>query len=237
MNTIHSRQRAGRNFHPGMTFIATIMLLLALRPAKGAEVVATITGVLQTGADQFHLFGGAPVKGSDKRDLAGMPFTLVLTFDDAKGQSTPPPGFCPNSGSGITGEGASSPGTATLTIGGGTVVIGTRKDSHSAAWRSIDVFCSQSQISFEVHEGNLGWANGKNMVNVTMTPTKGTRSLTQNPDWRAAVTTTAMDNNGGFFLSKPGDFRHEARGVFVVQKLTVIGAKPKSLLNLLTGGK
>jgi len=237
MNTIHSRHKAGRIYRPGMTLIATTMLLLSLRPAHGAEMVATITGVLQTGYDQFHLFGGAPIKGSDKRDLAGMPFTLVLTFDDARGQSTSPPGFCPNSGSGITGEGASSPGIATLTIGGGTVVVGTRKDSHSAAWRSIDVLCSQSQISFEVHEGNLGWANGKNMVNVTMMPAKGTRSLTQNPDWRAPVATTSMDNNGGFFLSRQGDFRHESRGVFDVKKLVVTGAKPKSLLNILTGGK
>lgn len=237
MNTMHSQHKAGRNFRPGMTFIATSLLLLALPPARGADMVATITGVLVTGYDQFHLFGGAPIKGSDKRDLAGMPFTLVYTFDDAKGRSTPPPGYCANSGSGITGEGASSPGTATLTVGGGTVVVGTRKDSHSSAWRSIDVLCSQSQISFEVHEGNGGWANGKNMVNVTMTPTKGTRSLTQNPDWRAPVTTTSMDNNGGFFLSKEGDFRHESRGVFDVKKLIVSGPKLKSLLDVFTGGR
>jgi hypothetical protein len=188
-----------------------------LRPIKAADIVVTVTGTLVGGGDSFPIFDVG-------RSLGGKPFTLVFTFDDAKGEKTPL-ASCAGSASGINGRGANSPGTAVLTVGTKSYTFGTRKDAHSAAWREINSFCSQSLISFEIVEGvepaNLG-------VNIRIHPNPG-KSLTQNPDWRAPVSITDMESfsnmDGGFFISRPGDFYHQAKSAFSFKSLTITGPK------------
>jgi hypothetical protein len=205
---------------PGMTLTIALLLLAALRPAKGAEIVITLTGVIAGGYDQFPLFGvGTKLRGNAGWDLKGQPFTLVYTFDDTKGKPTPPEN-CAGAASGIKGDFDSSPGVVTLTIGEKSVTVGTRKDSHSGIWREINSSCSQSMMGLEVMEGG-GWSNGNNIFNIRVMPVQGGRSLTQNPDWKAPLTVTNPDNSGVFVISRRGDFGHEVKGSLDIKKMVI----------------
>jgi hypothetical protein len=219
MNAIRVPKRAG--LRSGKTLTALFLLLMTLRPAKGAEILITVTGVIYKGYDQFHMFGVGKVQGgTDSLDLKGEPFTLVFTFDDAKGKPELP-NLCKDSGTGITGRFATSPGKAVLTIGTGSFTFGTLKESISSAWRSILGPCSTSSITAEVHDGE-GFDNGKSIINVSLFPAKPMTSLTQKPDWRSPLSVTEnLNNSGGFFISKRGDFRHEAKADFDVKSVTV----------------
>jgi hypothetical protein len=216
MNAIRVSKPVGRRF--GTLITATLMILMGLQPLNAAQIVITIKGNLQGGADRFPLFDVG-------RDWDGKPFTLVLTFDDAKGKPTPSE-LCPNSGSGLTGDFASSPGTAVLTVGTKSYTFGTRKDSHSSVWRAIAGPCSDSAIDFAVNEGNGLFSPGKTQVSVRIGPAPGKPSLTQNPDWRAPLSTTELDDNGsGIFISKPGDFQHETKSGLAIKSITIAKAK------------
>jgi hypothetical protein len=79
-------------------------------------IIITVTGTVNGARDDFRIFGtesGVP---------QGTPYTLVFRFDDTKGQPMPAP--CPGSGSGITGGGQLSPGSAVLTINGKSYEFG-----------------------------------------------------------------------------------------------------------------
>ncbi len=219
MNTTYLHRRAGCLRSSGKLLTAAL-LLLTVQTAKCAEIVVTLTGVIAGGWDQFPLFNvGTKLKGNAGWDLKGQPFTLVYTFDDIKGQATPPVN-CPGAASGIKGDFDSSPGIVTLTIGEKSVTFGTRKDSHSGIWREIDSSCSQSMMGLEVMEGG-GWSNGNTIFNIRVMPAQGGRSLTQNPDWRAPLSIVDPDNSGVFVITHRGDFGHEVKGSLDVKRLTV----------------
>jgi RHS repeat-associated protein len=91
-------------------------------------VTVTVTGTVEHGWDQTGLFG---VAGNFDGNMDGLPFTAVYTFDSSKGvesvsinSSTGLPYWSKISQSG-TNSPDLSPGTATLTINGRTVSIGT----------------------------------------------------------------------------------------------------------------
>lgn len=85
-----------------------------IEEAQATLVKITITGTVQSGQD--HGVTGAGVFGTPEGRytyLTGQKYTLVLTFDDTKGQANGQGCTFPSC---IQGSGASSPGTATLTI-------------------------------------------------------------------------------------------------------------------------
>jgi len=218
MNATRVSVRAGRR--PGM--LLTIALLLsALMPcARGADIVATLTGTIAAGWDNFPLFNVGPevprVKG--QRDLKGQAFNLVYRFDDGKGMATPPT-QCAGSGSGILLGGQPLPASAVLTIGNVSFTFGTHlRNVKASAWRSVASNCSQSEIDFEVDEGV---SPGNNVVGVRLKPANGGRPLTQNPDWRAPLTITGFDWDYSGFAITNGDYRHMANGTFDLKSLTV----------------
>ncbi len=201
---------------PGMTFI----LLLAFLPrVKAAEIVATLTGTVAAGWDGFPLFNvGPPVPHvAWRRDLKDQPFTLVYRFDDSKGVDQSK--GCSGSSSGIIGKGKASPGTAVLTIGAVSFTFGERfANAQAQAYRAIASGCSDSQIIFIVSEGNNPTNNA---VDVRLKPASGSRSLSQNPDWRAPLNISGFDwNYSGFAISNGGFFK-SAKGTFNFTTLTI----------------
>jgi hypothetical protein len=195
----------------GITLIASLFLL-ATGQMKGAEIVVTVTGEVVGGAGDFlHIFG-------KERNLAGKPVTVVFTFDDTKGKPIPLAG-CQGSATGIIGDGENSPGTAVLTINGKSFEFGTHKGRHSETWREISSGCSTSRIIFHV-EDSVG--RGKSMIQVNIHPADRGRSLTQNPDWRAPMSATSIEQDdrlGGFDIQGPemsGD-----GGIFNVKSITI----------------
>jgi hypothetical protein len=214
MNTTGVRIRAGRR--PGMA-ITLLMLAAVLRPVKAAEIVITVTGDIVGGSgDMLHLFGA-------KDDIIGQPITIVFTFDDTKGKRTPI-ARCPGSATGIEGTGENSPGKAVVTIRGKSFTFGARKDSHSEVWREINSPCSNSQIAFEVDD-NLN--RGNTVISVKLYPADLEKSLTQNPDWRAPLSSSAMEqhnNRSGFAIQLPGDAGWRGDGATVsVKSITITG--------------
>jgi hypothetical protein len=200
---------------PGIAFLAAIPLFLAVRPVRASEIVVTVTGIIEGGTGDFlHIFGA-------KRNINGTPFTAVFTFDDAKGKPLSPY-QCDGSATGTEGSGADSPGTAVLTIAGKSYAFGTHKDSHSSAWRSITSRCSRSQITFQVDD-NVNRLN--TIINVNLHTENPAHSMTQNPDWRAALTSSAMqdDNDSGFAIQGPG--QSGDGGLFTVKSITISGPR------------
>lgn len=216
MNAAQIHRHAGASLHSGIWLI-TVMLLLALRPLSAAEIVVTLTGIVDAGWDNFPLFMVGPevprVKG--QRDLKGQPFTVVYTFGDTKGQFTPPR-TCPGSATGITGGRQALPATAVLTIGNVSFTFGTHmQNAHAGAWRSIASACSESEIDFDVNEGVSPM---NNVVNFTLRPAKGTRSLAQNADWRAPVSIAGFDDNGSGFSSATAVLRTRPTGCLPLRR-------------------
>jgi hypothetical protein len=181
---------AGRR--PGITLITIILLLLAIRQMKGAEVVVTVTGIVRGGSgDMLHIFG-------TKRDMTGEPFTVVFTFDDTKGKPIKIT-QCLGTASGVEGDGEDSPGTAVLTIAGKSYTFGTTKHRHSGTWREITTGCAHSHIVFQVDDNT-----DKYNVNIELNirPAAGARSFTQDTDWRHPLSFSLdnYDNMSGFAI-------------------------------------
>jgi hypothetical protein len=223
MSTTHRHVFAGRRMSPGLALLATVLFFFVQRPVRCAEIVVTVTGIVDGGTGDFlRIFG-------PKRNLDGTPFTAVLTFDDSKGKPLSPY-HCDGSATGAEGSGTDSPGTGILTIAGKSYAFGTHKDSHSAAWRSITSPCSRSQITFQVDD-NVDRFNTILRVNLHTEDTRN--SLTQNPDWRASLSSTAMqsDLESGFAIQGPG--QSGDGGIFVVKSITISGPIKATL----TGGR
>lgn len=210
--------RAGRR--PGITITFILLLFTMFRSAKASEVIATITGVLSGGYDRFPMFGvGTKYRDSHVWDISKQPFTLVFTFDDSKGRKTH--GSCdPKAASGVEGGGTQSPGKAVLTIAGVSYTFPGA--GSSGAWREVPTACSSdSAIYFHVSEMKafFDFAPG---VDVKIVPAPGKRSITDNPDWEAPLSITAIDNQTScFYISRPNDNGHEAKGCFDVKKLEI----------------
>jgi hypothetical protein len=197
------------------------MLLSISRPSKGAEIVVTMTGAVTNGYDLFPIFGvGTKIPGSNGNDIGRQPFTLVYTFDDTKGHPNPKPP-CPNVTSGITGDYSESPGIVVFTIHGVSYTIGTRKDTHSGAWRSIAGPCSTALFIFTVRESS-GYVDPGNGVSVRIAPAPGDESLVKSADWRSPVNLVGVSSTGEFEITgKRVDYIHETAGKLNVQTLKI----------------
>ena len=190
MNTRSVSIHAGRRL--GITLITITLLLLAYRQMKGAEVVATVTGIVRGGSgDMLHIFG-------TKRDMTGQPFTLVFTFDDTKGKPIKIT-QCQGTASGVEGDGDDSPGKAVLTIGDKSYTFGAGKRRHSGTWREITTDCARSHIVFQVNDNTDKYSN---TIELNIRPAIGARSFTQDTDWRHPLSFSLdnYDNMSGFAI-------------------------------------
>lgn len=200
----------------GYLLIGTFLLLVMFRPAKGAQITITVTGTLNGGRDQLGIFGGGVMP-------AGTPYTLVYTFDDSKGQPMKP--GC--TGSGITGGNEASPGTAVLTIREKSYTFGTGKQPFSKAWRTTQSPCSGSEIAMDIAQGQFPSFSS---VSIRVAP-QGSKSLTQDTDWRAPVSVTgvyARNTYNLFSIMKPGNNVASTMSYLSVTSITISSSKGKS---------
>jgi sugar lactone lactonase YvrE len=204
----------------GMILTSILMTVMCLRPARGSEVVITVKGTVNGGRDMLGIFGMP-------RNImpAGTPYTIVFTFDDTKG-TVMYLGRCPNSGSGINGAGPASPGTAVLTINGKSFEFGGRPGSRARAWRNIATFCSDSELGISVQEGKAPLMTG---VNIKIMPNPGQRSLSQERDWKSAVSLSNFDaRNGDNAFVVRRDYNAETMSYLSVSSVTVSGPRAAS---------
>jgi hypothetical protein len=195
------------------------MLLAMFRPAKAAEVVITLTGTLSGGYDRFPMFNvGRKLAGAGGWDISGQPFTLFFFFDDTKGKKKQT--AC---GSTIEGGNDDSPGSAILVINGVTHKFGNGRGTSGLSKNIAGAQCSVSYIFMGVDQATK-FFDFASSVDVRLYPGKGSPSLSQNPDWRAPLSTENVDNQSScFYIS--GEHGHEAKGCFNVQKLEISVAK------------
>ena len=206
MNATRVSKTAGRR--PGMAITVILLALAALRQGRAADVNYTITGVLTGGWDQFAIF----FKGKEAQDMAKQPFTLVFTFDDSKGKVR-----AGNADSTFSGSGVQSGGKAIVTIGSGSYAFGGENYSGWSVYRSPDM------IVISVNEAKGSLFDFAPEVDVRIVPTGG-RSF--GTDWKAALSTTAIDNQPScLIITKRSDRTHETKACFDVKKLEITGPK------------
>jgi len=218
MNTIRVPISAGLKL--GLVLTAILMMMMFFRPATGPEVVVTVTGILYGGRDDFGIFGMGRVMPK------GTPYTLIFTFDDTKGK--PMPARCPGSGSGIVGSGQFSPATAVLTINDKSYGFGNKPDARSKTWRHTPSVCSESEIGIAVEEGPSSLASG---VNIRIGPNRGDGPLTQDGDWRDALSLSRFNARSGenaFAIRRPWNYSAETMSYFSVDSITISGPQKAS---------
>jgi hypothetical protein len=196
------------------------------RPSR--IVTVTVTGTVASGRDNAGIFGRPGT------NLAGKNFTVVYTFDDAKGaQQLPDCSQSPVCYSQIASLGAespldtSSPGTAVLQIDGrASPTIGNATDGSAGAELRKTIFgcCNYPmtyQMGLEVHDGR-GYAR-VGVRNTTSGP-----PATTNPDWRSAFSDARLfrmaspDNSpGGEGFNFVKDRAVEAHGRFIEETICV----------------
>jgi hypothetical protein len=205
MNTRSMPNRAWRK--PGITTTVILLALTALRHGKAAEINYTITGVLTGGWDQLGVFA----TGKEAQNMAGKPFTLVFTFDDSKGNR-----HSDRESSSLSGEGPDSGGKAALTINGTSFTFGGEKYS------SWSVYRSPGLIAISVSEKKGSFFNIAPAVDVRIMPQNGSARF--NPDWKAPLSTTRIDNQTScFFIARHDAPNREVKGCFDVKKVEVSG--------------
>jgi len=212
MRTINATYSAGRR--PGMAITLILLALTVLRQAKAADITITVTGVLTGGWDQLGIFA----TGKEAQNMGGKPFTLVFTFDDSKGS----PSVNGNCQQGVSGAGTPSPGKATLTIGSGSFTFGgDGKFSSSGISRD----CGGTFFGMYVSEKKGSYFNSAPQLDVRLMPGHGSRSLPAARDWRAPLSTTAVDNQTSCFIITRHDRPNsEVKGCFDVKKVELAGS-------------
>jgi len=204
-------------------FLALLAFGAAITPqATQAKLITiTITGTISSGTDNTGVFVAPGT------NLAGLVATVVYTFDDTKGtqESSPCPGGC---FSGITGTTPSSPGTATVTIGGGSYTFG---EQAAAASSSSDILFYYpplpSSADYSVGD-TFPNGNGSDYVDVFVYPATGAPPLSTTDNWESSLTDTQITGNSnpslvgvGFFLN---GVYSGATATFTPTSITVSGS-------------
>jgi hypothetical protein len=169
--------------------------------------VITVQGTA-AGEDYLGIFR------ADKVIPKGTPFTVVFTFNDARGEAVKV--RCPNSGSGVTGSGNNSPGKAVITIGGSSYAFGDSVDSRSTVWRMVPSGCGGGGISMAVSDGRTTG------IQVTIQP--GRAVLTTDADWRTPLSLSkfsAPREGNTFTVMRSGTFGLTTRAYLTVESVTV----------------
>jgi hypothetical protein len=182
-------------------------------PNQGAETIITVTGTLHGGHDYLGIFG----KGQNIH--AGTPYTLVFTIDDSKGGEMRQ--GCPIAGSGISGFGQNNPVTGVLSINGKSYEFGRRPDVRSSVWRTVASVCSESEIGIKITEGRFPLEMG---VSIRINPNMGTRTLTQEKDWRKPISLSnfyARNTFNEFGIRQPGNNKGGTQSYLSVDSMAI----------------
>ena len=197
--------------------LLSVFILTFANTAQATIVTATITGTVYGGTDQGT--GGQGVFGP-AGSLTGQNFTLVFTFDEAKGQQSAKSASGVPYWSGIVGG-----GSATLTIEGTTVSFPLSGDSgaSSTAWRNVgngvnEVYFGVADLS----AGNL------NSVQADLGPGSGPL-MTTNSDWRepfsyqfsAGISNT--NNSFSYTLYSTNNVSQKATGTLQASSIVISG--------------
>jgi hypothetical protein len=191
---------------PCCLLIAWFMSVCLPQVAEAALITVTVTGTVSSGNDETGVFI-AP-----NTDLTGQSFTLVFTFDDTLGTEMDTTGcpFCSTEDTGVTPLSADgefglypnsvglSPGTAVLTIGGGTYAFGMNPASAAQSYvvRSVSAgtpFYALFSVEDNYNNGGVDYA----VVQVSSAP--GAPPFGGTYDWRSAFPTDSQITGNGNF--------------------------------------
>ena len=172
-------------------------------PAAARHKVATYTGVVATGSDVAGLFGAAG------RDLAGLSFVTVYTYDTTRGRRIVTPANDSIDGGTAENGTATEPFTAaTLTIDGVTRALNL--DFYGIALVQPTVV--EHEVIGDYYEDDLTY----NYL------------LTSVPSLDVNVPTTAGSGGGTFRFGHGGASETiDASGTFATQTLTISGSVPE----------
>ncbi len=175
--------------------------LVGVRSAQASTVTATITGTVAYGTDYSGVFGFAP-----GTDLTGMSFTLVFTFDDTKGQEFFYPTY-----SLIENTASSNPGTAALTIGGGSFAFGVQP--HAGSSPSSEAKRTgpggYGEFYFEAGDGFYGAGSGITVQIYPLNP-----NVVTDTDWEDAFSDSSLaPSTASFEITEGGDLGDASGGL------------------------
>jgi hypothetical protein len=186
-----------------------LLMVIGLN-ARAGEIVITVKGTL-AGEDYLGIFG------KEKALSKGTPFTLVYTFDDARGE--PQKTRCPNAASGITGTGFKSPGIAIITIGTASYTFGRKENVRSSIWRSVPSACDAGEMDFDISEGKPP-ATSRVHINIK----SAARPLTTDADWRSPLSLTkftAPPDGNMFTITRGGTYGLMTRAFLTLDSVTI----------------
>lgn len=178
-----------------------VLVCLAV-PSAGQQVTIKVAGtVTPDSPDTMGLFGVGP-------DLKGQPFTLTITFDASKAETSTNSAGCV--GSTVNGStAAGNPARAVLKIGSGSYVFGTKPESKWDAWRDAPSNCDPTGgISFSVFEGSYPHTS---LLRMPMKPVDG-KKMGSNVGWNEAISSMRIATVEQFQITQPGDFEHMVKG-------------------------
>ncbi len=203
-----------------MMLAATALTVPHAARAQSQASSATVTGTISFGIDTSGVFGTAG------RNLATLPFTLTYTFDGGMGNYTA------NSCSGIPwktetqdNSGSMSPGSAVLSLGGGSYTFS--QSTGSIDYRTAWVGSCVGGMELDVANN----ANGNNShVVISGSGYSSVPPWTSDPNyWDAFTLSPATGINGSFTIYGPNGSGHDsAEGEFTVTSVTINGATTTS---------
>jgi hypothetical protein len=174
-------------FVPRVTKITRVASLLAILPMSvlASEIEITVTGSVIEG----HSSG---VFGPPNANLAGSAFDLVFTFDDTLGvQMTATCNGTPYF-VGINSTSSTNPGTATLSIGGGSFTFGILNAQSEFDSEARKESCLDNTIFLSAGDGFFGDGSG---INGTVQAAAGT-TFGANPGWAAPFSDSNLAGRG-----------------------------------------
>jgi hypothetical protein len=198
--------------------ISTLILSLAASHAIAGNIYITAKGTVR-GEDYLHFFI-AGFLWPETIIPKGTPFQLIFTFDDAKGE--PITTRCANSGSGVTGVGEHSPGTASIMIDDASYAFGRKDNAQSRIWKGVPSSCGNGGgIVIDVSEGRKP---AMSTISLRIHPAQGSARLTQDADWRSPVSLSrfsAPEDENTFVITRPGNYGLMTRGFLKVESVIV----------------
>jgi hypothetical protein len=178
------------------------MLACLVVSSAGQQVTIKVLGtVTPDSPDTMGLFGVGP-------NLKGQPFTLTITFDASKAETTTDNLRC--TGSSVKGSTADgNPARAVLHIGKGSYAFGTKPESKWEAWRAAPSNCYPTgELSFGVFEGSYPHTS---LLRMPMKPVDG-KKMGSNVGWNEGIPSMRIGVVEQFLITRPGDFEHMVRG-------------------------
>lgn len=196
---------------PMIVTVAALMLVVGSIPVSAGEVVITVKGVV---ASDSHDTLGIFQSGTE---LKGLPFTLIITFDDAASTASDN-ASCPAS---LINGSSADPARAVLKVGKGSYTLGTKPESKWDAYKDTAPHnCNPRGIGFHVMEGHMPQASN---LWVTVQGPDG-RELKSDASWQTPIATTRVTGFPGlghFNITRPGDGDHAAWGRLDPQSLSI----------------